>query len=53
MVEARREQGIGRAGFNALVWSLQRAIHRRGNPFRARNRLLEKLAPIQRQIVTR
>ena len=53
VVEAHREQGIRRAGFNALVENLQLAMTRRGIPFRAQNRLLEKRAPTHRQIVTR
>ncbi|MBB5014308.1 group I truncated hemoglobin [Rehaibacterium terrae] len=44
--------GITRADFNALVEDLQIAMDRRGIPFRAQNKLLAKLAPMHREIVT-
>lgn len=45
--------GVDRADFNALVEDLQLAMDRRGIPFRAQNKLLEKLAPMYRDIVTK
>lgn len=45
--------GIDRADFNALVEDLQLAMDRRDIPFRAQNKLLEKLAPMHREIVVK
>ena len=44
--------GIDRADFNALVEVLQQAMDAHDIPFRAQNRLLAKLAPMHREIVT-
>ena len=44
---------IAMAEFNALVEALQDAMDANGVPFRAQNRLLAKLAPMYRDIVTR
>ncbi len=52
MILAHEGFGIRRADFNALVEDLQVAMDRRGIPFRAQNKLLEKLAPMHRQIIT-
>jgi len=53
MILAHEGFTITRADFNALVEDLQLAMNRRGIPFRAQNKLLAKLAPMHRQIVTR
>ena len=44
---------IDRADFNALVEDLQIAMNRRGVPFRSQNKLLQALAPMHREIITR
>lgn len=44
--------GIDRAQFNALVEDLQIAMERHNIPFRAQNKLLAKLAPMHREIIT-
>lgn len=44
--------GIDRADFNRLVEVLQVAMDRHDIPFRAQNRLLAKLAPMHREVVT-
>ena len=53
MKDAHAHLGIGKADFNALVEHLQRAMDRAGVPFAAQNRLLARLAPSHRDIVTR
>ncbi len=45
--------GIDRADFNALIEVLQTAMERRDIPFRAQNKLLEQLAPMHREIITK
>ncbi len=45
--------GIREADFNALVEDLQQAMDAQGVPFRAQNKLLAKLAPMHREIITR
>ena len=45
--------GIQQTDFNALVENLQAAMDREGVPFADQNRLLAKLAPIERTTVTR
>ena len=45
-------QDINRGHFNALVEVLQVAMNEHGVPFRAQNKLLAKLAPMHREIVT-
>lgn len=45
-------QDINRGHFNALVEVLQVAMNQHGVPFRAQNKLLAKLAPMHREIVT-
>jgi hemoglobin len=52
MVLAHEGFEIRRADFNALVEDLQVAMNRRDIPFRAQNKLLEKLAPMHREIIT-
>ena len=44
--------GIDRADFNRLVEVLQVAMDQHGVPFRAQNKLLAKLAPMHREVVT-
>ena len=44
--------GIDRADFNRLVEVLQVAMNKHDVPFRAQNKLLAKLAPMHREIVT-
>ncbi len=50
---AHKDQGLQNADFNALIEHMQLAMDREGVPFRAQNRLLAKLAPMQRVVVTR
>jgi hemoglobin len=45
-------QDINRGHFNALVEVLQVAMNQHGVPFRAQNKLLARLAPMHREIVT-
>ncbi len=52
MVESHRDHIITRADFNALVEALQVAMNNKGIPFRAQNKLLEKLAPMYREVET-
>lgn len=44
---------LTRLHFNALVEVLQDVMDEQGVPFRTQNRLLARLAPMQREIVTR
>ena len=53
MASAHRGMDVDAAAFNALVQDLQTAMNKRGIPFRAQNKLLAKLAPMHRQIVTK
>lgn len=53
MRDSHVDHGITNAEFNALVENLQLAMDAEGVPFRAQNRLLALLAPMQRDIVTR
>lgn len=53
MKNAHAHLGIGKGDFNALVEHLQRAMDRAGVPFATQNRLLARLAPSHRDIVTR
>lgn len=52
MKASHQDLEIRRAHFNALVESLQGAMDARGVPFAVQNRLLAKLAPMHRDIVT-
>ena len=45
--------GIDRADFNRLVEVLQVAMNEHKVPFRAQNKLLAKLAPMHREVVTK
>ena len=51
MKETHKDLGIQNADFNALVEDLQWAMDKEGVPFRAQNKLLAKLAPMQRTVV--
>ena len=53
MAEVHEDMKVNRAQFNASVEDLQLAMERRGVPSRVQNRLLARLAPTQRAIVTR
>jgi hemoglobin len=53
MEDSHRKLAIDEAAFNALVEDLQRAMDKRKIPFRAQNKLLAKLAPMHREIITR
>lgn len=52
MRSAHRGMNVNRAQFNALVEVLQVAMNQHGVPFRAQNKLLAKLAPMHREVVT-
>ncbi len=53
MAQAHKDMGIQQADMAALVENLQAAMRRAHVPFAAQNRLLAKLAPMRRDIVTR
>ncbi|MDO9490354.1 MAG: group 1 truncated hemoglobin [Sphingomonadaceae bacterium] len=53
MAASHKDLGLQNADFNALVENLQRAMDAEKVPFVAQNRLLAKLAPMQRTTVTR
>ena len=53
MAATHRDLGLQIADFNALIEHLQEAMDAEGVPFAAQNRLLAKLAPMQRTMVTR
>lgn len=53
MMAAHKALGTTRADLNALVENLQRAMRMNKVPFAAQNRLLAKLAPMDRHIVER
>jgi hemoglobin len=53
MRSSHADLGIQSADMGALVENLQIAMSEHGVPFRAQNRLLAKLAPMRRDIVTR
>lgn len=52
MQEAHAKLTINEAGFNALVEDLQIAMDKHKIPFRAQNKLLAKLAPMHREVIT-
>lgn len=52
MKSAHANLEITKADFNALVEVLQQSMAARGVPFRAQNRLLAKLAPMHRDVIT-
>ena len=53
MTESHEDLKINNAQFNASVENLQLALERRAVPSRVQNRLLARLAPTQREIVTK
>lgn len=53
MRASHKDQGAQNADFNRLVENLQAAMDKEGVPFRAQNRFLAKLAPMQRDVVER
>lgn len=53
MASVHRDHGVTTREFNALVENLQAAMDAEGVPFPMQNRLLARLAPIQRDVVTR
>lgn len=53
MVDSHRDHGITSSEFNALVENLQIAMNAEGVPFRHQNKLVAKLAPMKRDVVTR
>lgn len=53
MVSAHMGLDLTNAHFNALVEDLQDAMDKEGLPFTTQNRFLARLAPMQRQVVTR
>jgi hemoglobin len=53
MATAHKDMGLQNHDFNALVEDLQAAMDQEGVAFRDQNRLLAKLAPMQRVTVER
>ena len=53
MSEAHKGLHVTNADFNALVEDLQAGMDKAGVPFATQNRLLARLAPMQRDVVTR
>jgi hemoglobin len=53
MKEAHEKMVINHAQFNALVEDLQVAMNKHGISFRAQNKLLEKLAPMHREVINK
>jgi hemoglobin len=53
MDKAHRDLDIGKRDFNALVEVLQQSMDAKGIAFRDQNRMLAKLAPMHRDIVTK
>jgi hemoglobin len=53
MATAHKDMGLQNQDFNALVENLQAAMDQEGVPFHDQNRLLAKLAPMQRTTVER
>jgi hemoglobin len=53
MKEAHAKMVINEAQFNALVEDLQKSMDKQGIPFRAQNKLLEKLAPMHREVINK
>lgn len=53
MAESHQGLDIRRREFNALVEILQQAMDARSVPFAAQNKLLAKLAPMHREVVTK
>ena len=53
MKAAHKDMGLQMSDFNALVENLQHAMDKEGVAFRAQNKLLAKLAPMERVVVVR
>ena len=53
MTEAHRGLHLTNADFNAVVEDLQAAMDKTGVPFAVQNRFLARLAPMQRQVVSK
>jgi hemoglobin len=53
MTTIHEDLGITALQFNALTEDLQLALDRNGIPYRVQNRLISKLAPLQREVVTK
>lgn len=53
MQSSHKDLGITNRELNALIENLQLAMNAEGIPFRAQNKLLAKLAPMQPDVVTR
>jgi hemoglobin len=53
MKASHKDQGLQMSDFNALVEDLQGAMDKEGVAFRAQNRFLAKLAPMERDSVVR
>ena len=53
MKSVHKDQGLQMSNFTALVENLQMAMDKEGVPFWAQNRLLAKLAPMERVVVVR
>lgn len=53
MKESHKKLAIDEAQFNALVEDLQKAMDKHNIPFRSQNKLLEKLAPMHREVITK
>jgi hemoglobin len=53
MASVHKDLGVQRTDFNALVENLQIAMDHEKVPFRDQNKLLGKLAPMQRDVVRR
>ncbi|SMC63506.1 Truncated hemoglobin YjbI [Novosphingobium sp. B1] len=53
MKSAHKDLGVTRADLNALVENLQKAMREAEVPFAAQNRFLAKLAPMDKDVVTR
>ena len=53
MSAAHKGLHLTNADFDALVEDLQDALDAAGVPFRVQNRLLARLAPMQKDVVTR
>jgi len=53
MKEAHKGLNLTNADFNAIVEDLQKAMDKDGVPFATQNRFLARLAPMQRDVVTK
>jgi hemoglobin len=51
MAAVHKDMGVTNKDFNAMVENLQKAMEKEGVPFFAQNKLLAKLAPMQRAVV--